>query len=84
MFTGIIEELGEVVAIDHLADSATLTVRGPLVTSDAAHGSSICVNGVCLTVTALADDRLYNVGAALEAALLDRWGHPLLQEAPVR
>ena len=50
MFTGIVEELGGVVAIDHLVDAARLTVRGPLVTSDSAHGDSIAVNGVCLTV----------------------------------
>ncbi len=50
MFTGIVEELGHVVAIEHGADSARLTVHGPLVTSDAAHGASIAVNGVCLTV----------------------------------
>ena len=50
MFTGIVEELGHVVEIEHGADSARLTVHGPLVTSDAAHGASISVNGVCLTV----------------------------------
>ena len=51
MFTGIVEELGEVVAWEDLADtSARITVRGPLVTSDAKHGDSIAVNGVCLTV----------------------------------
>ena len=50
MFTGIVEELGEVVAIEPLSDASRLTVRGPVVTSDAAHGDSICVNGVCLTV----------------------------------
>ena len=50
MFTGIVEELGEVVAWEELADAARLTVRGPLVTSDAKHGDSIAVNGVCLTV----------------------------------
>lgn len=50
MFTGIVEELGEVVAKEDLADAARFTVRGPLVTSDAAHGDSIAVNGVCLTV----------------------------------
>lgn len=50
MFTGIVEELGEVVAREDLADAARFTVRGPLVTSDAAHGESIAVNGVCLTV----------------------------------
>lgn len=50
MFTGIVEELGAVVAIQDLGRSARLTVRGPLVTSDAGHGDSIAVNGVCLTV----------------------------------
>jgi riboflavin synthase len=50
MFTGIVEELGEVVTVDRGPDSARLTLRGPLVTSDAVHGASIAVNGVCLTV----------------------------------
>ena len=50
MFTGIVEELGEVVARTDLGDAARLTVRGPLVTSDVAPGDSIAVNGVCLTV----------------------------------
>jgi riboflavin synthase len=51
MFTGIVEELGTVSAIEHGADSAVLRIRGPLVVSDAVHGASIAVNGVCLTVT---------------------------------
>jgi riboflavin synthase len=50
VFTGIIEELGEVVSVEPLPDAARFTVRGPLVTADAAHGASIAVNGVCLTV----------------------------------
>ncbi len=50
MFTGIVEELGTVVARDDLVDAARLTVRGPLVASDAAAGDSIAVSGVCLTV----------------------------------
>jgi riboflavin synthase len=50
VFTGIVEELGQVVAWTELADAARLTVRGPLVTSDAREGDSIAVNGVCLTV----------------------------------
>jgi riboflavin synthase len=51
VFTGIVEELGEVVAVEHLADDAArLRIRGPLVTSDACLGASIAVNGVCLTV----------------------------------
>ena len=50
MFTGIVEELGEVTGWEQLVDAARLTVKGPLVTSDAKHGDSIAVNGVCLTV----------------------------------
>ena len=50
MFTGIVEELGEVMAVERGAASARLTVRGPVVTADAVHGASIAVNGVCLTV----------------------------------
>ena len=38
--------------------------------------------GMQIMAPAMADDRLYNVGAALERALLDRWGHPILEEAP--
>jgi riboflavin synthase len=51
VFTGIVEELGEVVALEEFGDSARLTVRGPLVTAGAAAGDSIAINGVCLTVT---------------------------------
>ena len=54
MFTGIVEELGEVVNVEQLADAARLIVRGPRVTTDIAHGDSIAVNGVCLTVTGTA------------------------------
>jgi riboflavin synthase len=50
VFTGIVEELGEVVGKDDLGDSARFTIRGPLVTVDAGRGDSIAVNGVCLTV----------------------------------
>ncbi len=50
MFTGIIEELGEVITWQQGADAARITVRAPLAVSDAQHGDSISVNGVCLTV----------------------------------
>jgi len=50
MFTGIIEELGEVLAWQPTADAARITVRAPLAVSDASHGDSISVSGVCLTV----------------------------------
>jgi riboflavin synthase len=51
MFTGIVEELGRVAAIQALPDNAIrITIEGPVVLSDANLGDSICVNGVCLTV----------------------------------
>jgi riboflavin synthase len=53
MFTGIVAELGEVVAIEHFDDAARITIRGAV--SDAVPGDSIAVNGVCLTVTAIMD-----------------------------
>src|SRR5690349_18409420 len=56
MFTGIVEELGEVVALEPRGDSARLTVRGAVVTADAGHGDSIAVNGVCLTVAGAEGD----------------------------
>jgi riboflavin synthase len=55
MFTGIVEELGEVVGLERQGDAARITVRGPLVTQDAGNGHSIAINGVCLTVTGLRD-----------------------------
>lgn len=58
MFTGIVEERGQVVDLrvsdaredNGDAGSARLTIRGRLVTQDAGHGDSIAVSGVCLTV----------------------------------
>jgi riboflavin synthase len=55
MFTGIVEELGTVEALEDLGDAIRLTVRGPLVTSDAGSGDSISVNGCCLTVASHED-----------------------------
>ncbi|MCK2245488.1 MULTISPECIES: riboflavin synthase [unclassified Crossiella] len=55
MFTGIVEERGHLVAVEQLTDAARITVAGPLVTSDAKHGDSIAVNGVCLTVVEAVD-----------------------------
>jgi riboflavin synthase len=53
MFTGIVEDLGEVQTVEQLGDFARIHVLSSVVTSDARPGDSICVNGVCLTVTAL-------------------------------
>jgi riboflavin synthase len=52
MFTGIVEELGEVAAVT----PTEVTIRGPLVTADLKHGDSVAVNGVCLTAVTVAAD----------------------------
>src|SRR5258706_3063360 len=49
MFTGIIEELGEIAAVENHAAGSKITIAADLVTSDIAAGDSIAVNGVCLT-----------------------------------
>jgi riboflavin synthase len=51
VFTGIIEALGKVAAVERLAEAATLTIDAPLAARDVRPGSSVSVNGVCLTVT---------------------------------
>jgi len=56
MFTGIIEEIGEVTAVEPSGDGVRLTVRGPKSVSDAGHGDSISVSGVCLTVVGQGED----------------------------
>jgi riboflavin synthase len=53
MFTGIVEELGEVAGIERRVDAARLTIRGS--TQGTSLGESIAVNGVCLTVTDIMD-----------------------------
>ncbi|MGZ8804214.1 MAG: riboflavin synthase [Microbacterium sp.] len=50
MFTGIVEEIGAVTAVEPSGDGVRLTVRAPKAVSDAGHGDSIAVSGVCLTV----------------------------------
>lgn len=50
MFTGIIEEVGDVTRLDRNGDSARITVRGPRVLDGVRHGDSIAISGVCLTV----------------------------------
>ncbi len=67
MFTGIVEELGEVTGREVLADAARLTIRGPVVTGDAGHGDSIAVNGVCLTVAELLSDDQFTADVMAES-----------------
>ncbi|HCS60496.1 MAG TPA: riboflavin synthase [Microbacterium sp.] len=56
MFTGIIEEIGEITAIAPSGDGWRVTIRAPKATGDAVHGESIAVSGVCLTVVGSAAD----------------------------
>jgi len=88
LFTGIVEELGEVAGLERLGDSARLAVRGPLVAAAAAPGNSIAVNGVCLTVTRSGDGEFT---ADVMGETLDRTGlgalatgAPVNLERPVR
>jgi riboflavin synthase len=70
VFTGIIEELGEVVGKEDLTDAARFVIRGPVVTADAGHGDSISVNGVCLTVVEVQADGQFTADVMKET--LDR------------
>jgi riboflavin synthase len=56
MFTGIVEEVGEVVEVTREGDGGVVTVAARTVADDVVHGASIAVNGVCLTVTGWEDD----------------------------
>jgi riboflavin synthase len=98
MFTGIIEELGVVEAVEPHQSAATLTIGCSSVLDDVAHGASIAVNGVCLTVTSFSagDDHDAGPGAGVFTAdvmreTLDRSalgalavGDPVNLERPVR
>ncbi len=55
MFTGIVEELGTVEAIEPQGDALRLSIRATTVLDDVRLGDSIAVNGCCLTVAAVDD-----------------------------
>jgi riboflavin synthase len=57
VFTGIVEALGSVESVQSSSDGSTLTLRCPVFGSESPIGSSIAVNGVCLTVTSTGRDR---------------------------
>ncbi|WP_435334829.1 riboflavin synthase [Haloarchaeobius sp. TZWWS8] len=65
MFTGIVEETGEVVGVTDTDDGRRLRIAGHEVLSDVSHGASISVSGVCLTVEAF-DDETFEVFLASE------------------
>ncbi len=87
MFTGSVEELGTVVALERLPDGAVLRVRGPLVTTDTKPGDSIAVNGVCLTVVERGDGEFSAdvMAESLSRSTLGRLatGDPVNLERPV-
>jgi len=66
VFTGIVEELGEITAVEDLGDSARLVIRGPVVAVDARHGDSIAVNGVCLTVVEVIGEHSFTADVMAE------------------
>jgi riboflavin synthase len=88
VFTGIVEELGEVVGVDPDGTGARIRIRGPLVTADATRGDSIAINGVCLTVTGTADGEFCAdvMGETLARSSLGslRPGAPVNLERPLR
>jgi riboflavin synthase len=53
VFTGIVEDLGEIAGVEELTEASRITIRSAVVTEDAKLGDSIAVNGVCLTVTSV-------------------------------
>lgn len=70
MFTGIVEELGVVTAIEPRADAARITIECGEVLADVSHGASIAVSGVCLTVTAFTDGVGRPAGGAFTADVM--------------
>ena len=58
MFTGLVEETGELLALERSTAGARLTLRAPIVASDAHLGDSVAVNGCCLTVTTQEGEKL--------------------------
>ncbi len=88
MFTGIVEELGRVRAVEPHGTGTRLTVDCATVLDDATLGASIAVNGVCVTVVTL-DDRGWSADLAAETLIRStlgrlRAGDPINLERPVR
>lgn len=81
MFTGIIEETGAVQSLDHHAAGARMRIRCTTVLEDAHEGSSIAVNGVCLTALDLKSDS-FAADLAPETLLRTNLGD-LVEGAPV-
>ncbi len=72
MFTGIVEELGTVAAVQDQGDAIRLTIRAATVLEDVGLGDSIAVNGCCLTVV--------STDATSEGGPVDLWTADVMQE----
>jgi riboflavin synthase len=88
MFTGIVEELGRVRAVRPNAGGARIEIAASTVLDDATIGASIAVNGCCLTVVELGDDR-WSADAVVETLARTNLGDlavgdPVNLERPVR
>ncbi len=68
MFTGIVEIIGEIVAIGNIDGGLLFTIRAPGINNDLNLGDSISINGVCLTVVATGEQTfsVEAVGETLE------------------
>ena len=77
MFTGLVQELGTVAALEQQADALRLSIRAPQTVSDASLGDSIAINGVCLTIAEL-DGDIFCADVMRES--LDRTGLGQLEE----
>ena len=77
MFTGLVQELGTVAALEQQADALRLSIRAPQTVSDARLGDSIAINGVCLTIAEL-DGDIFCADVMQES--LDRTGLGQLKE----
>jgi riboflavin synthase len=88
MFTGIVEEVGEVRSIERSSDVARLEVSARVALEGSAMGASVAVNGVCLTVVgSLAGGLAFEMGPeTLARTTLGRLeaGDPVNLERPLR
>ena len=65
MFTGLVQDLGEVHRVDRTSDGVRLSVRSPLA-GELSEGDSVSVNGVCLTATGMCGGELFGADVMTE------------------
>ena len=74
MFTGIVEELGTVAAVEDQGDAVRITIAATTVLEDVALGDSVSVNGCCLTVSTVSTTRPASFTADVMRETLDKTG----------